>query len=288
MKKWTALLAGVALCAATGCAWSAEVIALDGVSLDSGALDNGCSTETLTAEEVADCRYRVCFSLLKSLWLLEEANRRELAPDQDTMERQQREFEKSHVGEELTFTVLPRVKFQRKAIELYRAKRAENPDYTTDDLWNDVETSAAELEIPERALRALVATYGTDEARFLEFQKMFPDDHESLMERSRNNWEREARRVALEKQICPDDSLTSAELQKAQVEWKQELETAPEATDAMLRDRKREFQVNVYIRDQIRDKAKFSDEQFRQGLLKWIDEKVLGPDKKVFGGPGEG
>lgn len=276
------MLAGVGLALVAGTAWPAEVVALNGVSLDSGALDNGCSTETLTTQEVADCRYRVCFSLLKSLWLLEEANRRQLAPDVATMEKQQEEFEKSHVGEQLTFTVLPRVKFQRKAIELYRAKRAENPDYTVDDLWEDVDTSATELEIPERALRALVVTYGTDEARFMEFQKMFPDDHESLMERSRNNWEREARRVALEKQICPDDSLTSAELERAQVEWKQELETAPEATDAMLRERKRQFQVNRYIIDQIEKNGKFAEPGFRDGFLKWVDEKVLGPDKKVF------
>lgn len=283
MKKWTALLAGVALYTSAGCGWSAEVITLDGVKLDSGALDNGCSTETLTAAEVEDCRYRVCFSLLKSLWLLEEANRRNLKPDQRTMERLQTQFERSHVGEQLTFTVLPRVKFQRKAIELYRTSRAGNPQYTTDDLWEDVKTSATELDIPERALRALVATYGQDEARFLEFQRMFPDDHESLLERSRNDWEREARRVALEKQICPDDSLTTGELERARVEWQQELESAPEATDAMLRDRKRDFQVNLYIYGQVKDKAQFADPAFKVGLLAWIDEKVLGPDKKVFG-----
>lgn len=283
MKLWTVWLAVCFLCTAGSPAGATDVISLDGVSLESGALDNGCSTETLSEEQVTDCRYRVCFSLLKSLWLLEEANRRELAPDEATMERQQHEYEKSHVGEQLTFTVLPRVKFQRKAIELFREKRATNADYSPEDLWKDVSTSATELEIPERALRALVLTYGTDEGRFLEFQKMFPDDHESLLQRSRNNWEREARRVALEKQICPDDTLTTTELERARVEWHQELESAPEATDAMLRERKRQYKVNLYLRDQVRDKAKFADDSFRTGLLNWIETKVLGPDKKVFG-----
>jgi len=284
MKIWTALLAVCAIMLCGSVARSAEVVSLDGISLDSGALDNGCSTETLSADDVNDCRFRVCFSLLKSLWLLEEANRRNLQPDEATLEKQQAEYEKSHTGEQLTFTVLPRVKFQRKAIELYRQRLGENHDYSPDDLWKEVETSATQLEIPERALRALVLTYGTDEARFLEFQKMFPDDHESLMQRSRNNWEREARRVALEKQICPDDSLTSDELQRAQAEWKQELETAPEATDAMLRERKRTYAVNEYLRNQIQDKARFASDEFRKGFLAWIDTKILGPDRKVFGG----
>lgn len=283
MMRWTAAVVGAAMLWSAGMARAAEFVSLDGVSLDSQALDNGCSTQTLAAEEVAECRYRVCFSLLKSLWMVEEANRRELQPDPETVERQQAEFEKSNLGEQLTFTVLPRVKFQRKAIELYRQKRAENPDYSVDELWEDVATSATELQIPERALRALVLTYGLDEARFLEFQKMFPHDHESLMERSRNNWEREGRRVALEKAICPDDSLTSAELQQASLEWKQELESAPEATDTMLRLRKREFRVNRYLRDEIATKAKFVDASFKDGLLGWIDEKILGPDAKVFG-----
>lgn len=282
MNKWTALLAGCILVLAGSNIQAAEVVSLDGVTLDSGALDNGCSTSTLSADEVLDCRYRVCFSLLKSLWLLEEADRRDLEPDKESMERQQAQYEKSHTGEQLAFTVLPRVKFQRRAIELYRERLAENPNYSPEDLWKDVATSATELEIPERALRALVVTYGTDQARFLEFQKMFPDDHESLMERSRNDWEREARRVALEKEICPDDSLTSKELERARDVWHDQLETAPDATDAMLRQRKREYQVNLYLRNQIAENATFGDPQFREGLLAWIDEKILGPDKQVF------
>lgn len=283
MNKWTALLAGCILMWAGSTVWAAEIVSLDGITLDSGALDNGCSTETLTVDQVKECRYRVCFSLMKSLWMLQEADRRQLKPDEQSMERQQARYEKSHTGEQLAFTVLPRLKFQRKAIELYRANLSKNPDYSPDDLWKDVATSATELDIPERALRALVVTYGTDQARFLEFQKMFPDDHESLLERSRNDWEREARRVALEKQICPDDSLTSAELSQAKVVWHDELETAPEATDAMLRLRKRDFQVNLYLRNLIADKAVFSDAEFRQGLLDWIDKSILGPDKPVFG-----
>lgn len=283
MNKWMALLAGCIFIAAVSNTRATEVVSLDGVTLDSGALDNGCSTATLSADEVTDCRFRVCFSLLKSLWLLEEADRRDLDPDTESMERQQAQYEKSHTGEQLAFTVLPRVKFQRKAIELYRERLAEDPNYSPDDLWKDVATSATELEIPERALRALVVTYGTDQARFLEFQKMFPDDHESLLERSRNDWEREARRVALEKEICPDDSLTSKELTRAREVWQDQLETAPDATDAMLRQRKREFQVNLYLRNQISDKAKFDDKQFREGLIAWVDEKILGPDKQVFG-----
>lgn len=283
MKKWTAAMVGAALLMGTGAVRAAGFVSLDGISLDSQALDNGCSTQTLAADEVAECRYRVCFSLLKSLWMVEEASRRNLEPDAETVERQQAEFEKSNMGEQLAFTVLPRVKFQRKAIELYRKKRAENPDYSVDELWEDVATSATELQIPERALRALVLTYGLDEARFLEFQKMFPDDHESQLRRSRNNWEREGRRVALEKAICPDDSLTSAELQQAEMEWKQELETAPDATDTMLRLRKREYRVNQYLRNEIATKGTFADPSFKEGLLGWIDEKILGPDAKIFG-----
>lgn len=283
MKHWKAVLAVAATLVLAGPhGHAAEVVVLDGVTLDSMALDNGCSTATLLADEVEECRYRVCFSLLKSLWLLDEANRRNLDPDAETMERLQREFERSAVGENLTFTVMPRLKFQRDAIELYRKSRADNPDYSIDDLWMDVATSATQLEIPERALRALVMTYGTDEKRFVEFQNMFPDDHESALARSRNDWEREARRVALEKQINPDDKLTSGELEMARQEWQQELDTAPEATDAMLRQRKRDYNVNVYLRDQIRDNATFADPEFRDGLLKWIEAKIVAPDSGVF------
>lgn len=272
-----------AITLAGAAAYAAPVVVLDGVTLDSEALDNGCATETLTAAEVDECRYRVCFSLLKSLWLSDEADRRNIEPDAEAMERRQMDFEKSRVGEQLTFTVLPRVKFQRQAIELFRKNRAENVNYGYDDLWKDVATSATQLEIPERALRALVTTYGLDEQRFVEFQKMFPDDYETAVERSRNSWEREAQRVALEKAICPDDALTTAELEKAAIEWKQQIETAPEATDAMLRARKRQYHVNVYLYDQISKNAKFDDPKFRDGLLSWIQEKIITPDKQVFG-----
>lgn len=284
MKRRTATLAVMfAITLAGAAAYAAPVVTLDGVTLDSEALDNGCATETLTAAEVDECRYRVCFSLLKSLWLSDEADRRKVEPDAEALERQQRDFEKSRVGEQLTFTVLPRLKFQRQVIELFREKRADNADYNFDELWKDVATSATGLEIPERALRALVTTYGLDEQRFLEFQKMFPDDHESALERSRNSWEREAQRVALEKEISPEDALTTAELEKAAVEWKQEIETAPEATDAMLRKRKRQYHVNVYLHDQISKNATFEDPKFRESLLAWIQEKIIQPDKQVFG-----
>lgn len=286
MRRWIGVLAlALAVTFGAGRATAAEVVTLDGVTLDSEALDNGCSTETATAsaEDPQDCRYRVCFSLLKSLWLLDEASRRKLEPDAEAMEEQQREFEKSHVGEELAFTVLPRLKFQRQAIQLYRDRRAEDPNYSFASLWADVSTSATQLEIPERALRALVSAYGEDEQRFLEFQKMFPDDHETAMARSRNSWEREARRVALEKEISPEDNLTSGELEKARVEWMREMESAPEAMDAMLRERKRQYHVNAYLLNQVKTKAKFADPSFKEGLVQWIEAKIIDPDKAVFG-----
>lgn len=284
MKRCTAMLAVIFALTLTGTAANAaQVVTLDGVTLDTEALDNGCATETLNAFQAEECRYRVCFSLLKSLWLSDEADRRNVEPDAAAMEKQQQIYEKSHVSEQLTFTVLPRLKFQRQAIELFRKNRAENVNYSYDDLWKDVATSATELEIPERALRALVTTYGLDEQRFQEFQKMFPDDYETALERSRNSWEREAQRVAVEKAISPDDALTTAELEKAAVEWKQQIETAPEATDVMLRARKRQYHVNEYLYDKINKNAKFEDPKFREGLLAWIQEKIIAPDKQVFG-----
>ncbi len=283
MKRRTAMLAVMfAITLAGAAVHAAPVVTLDGVTLDTEALDNGCATETLSATQVEECRYRVCFSLLKSLWLSDEADRRSLEPDPDAMERQQQDFEKSNMGEQLAFTVLPRLKFQRQVIELFRKNRAENSEYSFDELWRDVSTSATQMEIPERALRALVITYGQDEQRFQEFQKMFPDDHETALARSRNSWEREARRVALEKAISPDDALTTAELEKAAVEWKHELETAPEATDAMLRDRKRQYRVNKFLYDQISKNATFEDPKFRDGLLAWIQERIISPYKQVF------
>ena len=264
-------------------AYAAEVVTLDNVTLDSEALDNGCSTSTQNIDSPEQCRYRVCFSLLKSLWLLEEADRRSVKPDQQSMELQQREFEKSHVGDNLTFTVLPRLKFQRTAIQLYRDNRAKDSTYNFDRLWHDVSTSATELEIPERALKALVSTYGEDEGRFLEFQKMFPDDHETALARSRNSWEREARRVALEKQISPEDELTTGELEKARKEWAREMEMAPDATDKMLQERKRAYHVNKHLLSEITTRAKFTDSQFREGFISWIKTKIIAPDETVFG-----
>jgi len=264
-------------------AYSAEVVTLDNVTLDSEALDNGCSTSTQTVDSPEQCRYRVCFSLLKSLWLLEEAERRKVKPDPQSMELQQREFEKSHVGDNLTFTVLPRLKFQRQAIQLYRDNRAKDTNYNFDKLWKDVSTSSTKLEIPERALKALISAYGEDEERFLEFQKMFPDDHETALARSRNSWEREARRVALEKELTPEDELTTGELKKAKTEWAREMEMAPEATDKMLRERKRAYHVNKHILNEITTRAKFTAPEFREGLLSWIKTKVITPDETVFG-----
>jgi hypothetical protein len=284
MKRCTAIVAVMfAITLAGSAAYAAPLVTLDGVTLDTEALDNGCATETLSAAEVEECRYRVCFSLLKSLWLSDEADRRNLEPDPEALERQQQDFEKSNMGEQLAFTVLPRLKFQSQVIELFRKNRTDNSEYSFDDLWKDVVSSATQFEIPERALRALVTTYGQDEQRFKEFQKMFPEDYETALARSRNSWEREARRVALEKAISPDDALTTAELEKAALEWKHELETAPEATDAMLRARKRQYNVHVYLHKQISENGKFEVPGFREGLLAWIQEKIINPDKQVFG-----
>ena len=274
------------------CARADEVVTLDGVTLDSEALDNGCansssanssSTSTATVGNADECRYRVCFSLLKSLWMLDEAERRKLEPDAESMELQQREFEKSKVGDNLTFTVLPRLKFQRQAIELYRTKHSADEKYDFAALWNDVSSSATEVEIPERALRALISTYGADEQRFLEFQKMFPDDHESALARSRNSWEREARRVAVEKALSPDDTLTSGEMAKAKVEWAKELEMAPDATDKMLQERKRAYQVNEAFLARVKETGKFADDGFKKGFIEWVQTRVIQPDEAVFG-----
>lgn len=281
MKKLLILL-GVAACLGTSPAGAGEVVSLDSITLDSEALDNGCTSAT-TSEQPDECRYRVCYSLLRSLWLLQEAEKRNLTPDAETVEKQQREYEKSKVGDNLTFTVLPRLKFQREAIQLYRSKRATNPKYDFASLWSEVQTSATQLEIPERSLKALVSAYGEDEQRFLEFQKMFPDDHESALQRTRNSWEREGRRVALEKALTPEDELTSQELERAQKEYGAELEMAPDATNRMLEERKRAYYVNLYLRDHISKDAKFADEEFRKGLLAWIDTTLIAPDKKVFG-----
>lgn len=282
MIRWIGATALAFAVAFGSMASAAEIVTLDGVTLDSEALDNGCSTETLQHEAVEDCRYRVCFSLLKSLWLLDEADRRKLEPDTGAMEEQQKQFEQSRVGEELAFTVLPRLKFQRQAIQLYRDRRAKDPDYNFMSLWREVSTSATELQIPDRALRALISAYGEDEQRFLDFQKMFPDDHESALARSRNSWEREARRVALEKEISPEDQLTSGELAKARDEWARELETAPEAMEKMLEERKRQYHVNLHLLDQIKTRATFADPVFKQGLISWIEKNIIEPDAPVF------
>src|SRR5690348_966737 len=113
MKKLLILL-GVAACLSGAPAGAGEVVSLDSITLDSEALDNGCTSAT-TSEQPDECRYRVCYSLLRSLWLLQEAEKRNLTPDAETVERQQREYEKSKVGDNLAFTVLPRLKFQREA-----------------------------------------------------------------------------------------------------------------------------------------------------------------------------
>src|SRR5690606_5847725 len=107
--------------------------------------------------------------------------------------------------------------------------------------------------------------------------------HESALARSRNSWEREARRVALEKVLSPDDDLTTGEVEKARGEWAREMEMAPEATDKMLKERKRAYQVNKFFLDYVRKNGKFADETFKDGMLKWVEERVVRPDEAVFG-----
>lgn len=265
-----------------GQAAAEEVVKLDAITLDTNALDNGCAAGT-TSGSLEECRYRVCFSLVKNLWLVAEAEKRGLEPDPQSLEEQQRDYEKSNLGSNLNFTVLPRMKFQRTAIQLYRDKRAENMKYSFADLWKDVSTSATALDIPERSLRALVAAYGEDEQRFLDFLKMFPADHESAMTRTQNDWERKARRVALEKKICPDDELTSAELERVKGELTTELEMAPETANRMLRERKRDYHVNRYLVNELEKNARFHDAGFREKFLAWVRETQLKQDENIFG-----
>lgn len=275
-------MAVAAMLTASAAAHAEPVVTLNEISLDAMALDNGCSTQTVTADQMEDCRYRVCFNLLRNLWLVEEAKARDIKPDAEVMEQKQREYESSHVGEQLTFTVQPRLRFQRQAIDHYRKQRAANPEYDFADLWADVETSATQVEIPERALNALISTYGSDERGFQEFQKLFPDDYVSAMERSRNDWEREASRVALEKALCPDDELTTGELELAREKWATELDMAPTATEKMLRNQKRQYHVNVHLVRDLREKAKFADEKFRSEFLAWVDDNVMATDAAIF------